>query len=101
MTFFYGLSLVTLNFHFQIEVLCGCTIVTNPGITQLQKIVRHVGVGRGPVTSSQLSSSRAMSSRMSSSVSQDDLIGIDDNMDTLSVAASRYVLLISNGNRTV
>ena len=72
---------------FQIEVLCGCTIVTNPGVTQLQKIVRHVGAGRLPT--GQGHSSRAMSSRMSSSLSQDDLIAMDDNMDTLSIAASR------------
>jgi hypothetical protein len=64
--------------------LCGCTIVTNPGVTQLQKIVRHVGAGRLP--QSGLNASRAMSG---SRMSQDDLIGIDDNMDTLSVAASR------------
>jgi hypothetical protein len=74
----------------QIEVLCGCVIVTNPGVTQLQKIVRHVGAGRFPNSGQTgFNSSRAMSSRMSNSASQDDLFGIDDNMDTLSVAASR------------
>ena len=30
----------------QIEMLCGCTIVSNPGLVALKSLVRHVGVGR-------------------------------------------------------
>lgn len=59
----------------QIEIMCGCQVVNNPGIAILQRIVRHVGIGGG---------SRVMVSRMSASLSQDDLR--DD--DTHSVAAS-------------
>ncbi len=30
----------------QIEMLCGCSIVNNPGINVLQGLVRHVGISR-------------------------------------------------------
>ena len=65
----------------QIEMLCGCSIMHNPGIAVLQNLVRHVGVGR--ITAG----GRIGSSRMSGSMSQEDLLA-DDNMDAHSVAAS-------------
>ena len=68
----------------QIEMLCGCSIMNNPGISVLQNLVRHVGVGRvGAGALSRIGGS----SRMSGSMSQDDLLA-DDNMDAHSVAAS-------------
>lgn len=67
----------------QIEMLCGCSIMNNAGIQVLQNLVRHVGVGRGPAGHLRLGGS----SRMSGSMSQDDLLA-DDNMDAHSVAAS-------------
>ena len=84
----------------QIEMLCGCTIMNNPGIAILQNLVRHVGAGRHTATATTAGSTAGtvapsvaggstsrpgLSSRMSSSVSQDDLM-FDD--DTHSVAAS-------------
>ena len=66
----------------QIEMLCGCSIMHNPGIAVLQNLVRHVGVGR--VTAS---GGRIGGSRMSGSMSQEDLLA-DDNIDAHSVAAS-------------
>lgn len=65
----------------QIEILCGCPIVTNPGLLAIQGLIRHVGGGRS------LISRGLLSSRMSGSASQDDLM-MDDNIDALSVAAS-------------
>ncbi|TRY64378.1 hypothetical protein TCAL_06869 [Tigriopus californicus] len=65
----------------QIEILCGCPIVTNPGLLAIQGLIRHVGGGRG------LIGRGILSSRMSGSASQDDLM-MDDNMDAMSVAAS-------------
>ena len=62
----------------QVEILCGCSIVNNPGIPVLQSLIRHVGAGRGR--------SALPMSRMSNSVSQDDL-ALDD--DAHSVAASQ------------
>ena len=62
-------------------MLCGCSIMHNPGIAVLQNLVRHVGVGR--ITAG----GRIGSSRMSGSMSQEDLLA-DDNMDAHSVAAS-------------
>merc|ERR1719464_857674 len=67
----------------QIEMLCGCSIMNNAGIAVLQNLVRHVGTGRGPAGHLRLGGS----SRMSGSMSQDDLLA-DDNMDAHSVAAS-------------
>jgi stromal interaction molecule 1 len=66
----------------QIEMLCGCSIMNNAGIAILQNLVRHVGVGR----STRMGGFGA-SSRMSGSMSQDDLMA-DDNIDAHSVAAS-------------
>ena len=63
-------------------MLCGCSIMHNPGIAVLQNLVRHVGVGR--VTAS---GGRIGGSRMSGSMSQEDLLA-DDNIDAHSVAAS-------------
>lgn len=68
----------------QIEMLCGCSIMNNPGIAVLQNLVRHVGVGRG---GSAATIRLGGSSRMSGSMSKDDLLA-DDNMDAHSVAAS-------------
>ncbi len=67
----------------QIEMLCGCSIVNNPGISVLQGLVRHVGVGRGASTG--LSHRGVGSSRMSRSGSQEDLLM--DEMDSHSVAS--------------
>ena len=64
-------------------MLCGCSIMNNAGIAVLQNLVRHVGVGRGPAGHLRLGGS----SRMSGSMSQDDLLA-DDNLDAHSVAAS-------------
>ena len=65
-------------------MLCGCSIMNNAGIAVLQNLVRHVGVGRGPAGHLRLGGG---SSRMSGSMSQDDLLA-DDNLDAHSVAAS-------------
>ena len=76
----------------QIEMLCGCSIMNNAGITVLQNIVRHVGIGRGGSNIRNLGGS----SRMSGSMSQDDLLGsggAEDNIDAHSVAASSSHLL--------
>jgi len=64
----------------QIEMLCGISIVSNPGLTALQRLVRHVGGGNR-------STRTGLSSRMSSAYSQDDLA--DD--DARSVAASSHI----------
>jgi len=63
----------------QIEMLTGVNIVTNPGLSSLQRLVRHVGGGRGVVRGGE-----RLSSRMSS-MSVDDL---HDELETRSVAAS-------------
>ena len=62
----------------QIEILCGCSIMTNPGYCVLIKLVRYVGAGR--------SGARLGGSRLSNSPSQDDLFA--DDIDAHSVAAS-------------
>eukprot|EP00095_Tigriopus_kingsejongensis_P009012 snap_masked-scaffold1840_size26652-processed-gene-0.3 protein:Tk09012 transcript:snap_masked-scaffold1840_size26652-processed-gene-0.3-mRNA-1 annotation:"stromal interaction molecule homolog isoform x3" len=67
----------------QIEILCGCPIISNPGLSAIQTLIRHVGGGRA----FGLATRGALSSRMSRSISQDDLM-MDDNMDAHSVAAS-------------
>jgi len=85
----------------QIEVLCGVSIVSNPGISALQNLVRTVGAGRLPTAATpSLSGSNAgdsligglrnrpLSSRMSNRGSQDDLLQDDD---AHSVAASSYM----------
>ena len=64
----------------QIEMLCGCSIMHNPGISVLQNLVRHVGVGRMTTASGRIGTSR-----MSGSMSQEDLLADDD---VHSVAAS-------------
>eukprot|EP00090_Calanus_glacialis_P031458 TRINITY_DN5194_c0_g1_i1.p1 TRINITY_DN5194_c0_g1~~TRINITY_DN5194_c0_g1_i1.p1 ORF type:complete len:668 (-),score=266.49 TRINITY_DN5194_c0_g1_i1:374-2377(-) len=61
----------------QIEMLTGVSIVNNPGILALQRLVRHVGGGNRAVRG-------GLSSRMSS-MSVDDL---HDDLETRSVAAS-------------
>merc|ERR1719410_2561646 len=62
----------------QIEILTGVSIVNNPGLPTLQRLVRHVGGGNR-----NLRGSDRLSSRMSS-VSVDDL---RDDLETRSVAA--------------
>lgn len=81
-------------------MLCGCSIVSNPGIPVLQNLVRTVGAGRLPTSSSMagsvngdsvisiLRSPRPLSSRMSNRGSQDDLLQDDD---THSIAASSHM----------
>ncbi len=77
----------------QIEMLCGCSIISNPGLTSLKNLVRHVGAGRhygiagsiaGPGS---VRSSAGMGSRMSASASHDDLVN-DPDFDAHSVAPS-------------
>jgi hypothetical protein len=63
----------------QIEILTGVTIVNNPGLNSLQRLVRHVGGGSRSVRGG-----TSLSSRMSS-VSVDDL---HDDLETRSLAAS-------------
>ena len=76
----------------QIEMLCGCSIMNNAGITVLQNIVRHVGIGRGGGGGANIR--LGGSSRMSGSMSQDDLLGgAEDNIDAHSVAASSSHML--------
>ena len=85
----------------QIEMLCGCSIMNNAGISVLQNIVRHVGVGRGAAAAAAAAAAAGNnlrlggSSRMSGSMSQDDLLtgAIDDNIDAHSVAASSSHML--------
>ena len=71
----------------QIEMLCGCTIVNNPGLVALKSLVRHVGVGRhhqaGPLVQGRL----GVGSRLSS-MSQEELAANDADFDTHSVAPS-------------
>jgi len=71
----------------QIEMLTGVSIVNNPGIHTLQRLVRHVGGGNRGVRGSD-----RLSSRMSS-VSVDDL---RDDFETRSVAASHSSHLSSS-----
>jgi len=71
----------------QIEMLTGVSIVNNPGIHTLQRLVRHVGGGNRGVRGSD-----RLSSRMSS-VSVDDL---RDDFETRSVAASHTSHLSSS-----
>jgi len=82
----------------QIEMLCGCTIVNNPGIAVLTNLVRHVGTGRPqPQAAAAVAAAgaavgeavrrAALSSRMSNRGSQDDLLLMDEG-DTHSIAAS-------------
>jgi len=72
----------------QIEMLCGCSIIQNPGITVLNSLVRHVGSGRvGPAGRALAAASS--SSRMSNRGSQDDLLmAMADVDDAHSIAAS-------------
>ena len=73
----------------QIEILTGVSIVNNPGIQTLQRLVRHVGGGN-----KNLRAADRLSSRMSS-VSVDDL---RDDLETRSVAASHSSRLTSSYN---
>lgn len=95
----------------QIEILCGCSIVSNPGISALQNLVRTVGAGRLPntVTPSLNGSNagdsligglrnRPISSRMSNRGSQDDLLQDDD---AHSIAASSYMTSASQRRHVV
>ncbi len=74
----------------QIEMLCGCPIIQNPGLAVLQNLVRHVGAGG---STSDPNAAR-LSSRLSSSVSQDDPGTLDD-LDSRSVAASAMTAISS------
>jgi len=71
----------------QIEMLTGVSIVNNPGIQTLQRLVRHVGGGNKGIRGTE-----RLSSRMSS-VSVDDL---RDDFETRSVAASHSSHLSSS-----
>ena len=75
----------------QIEMLCGCSIVNNPGIPVLQSLVRHVGQGR-------YGNRAGLHSRMSASISQDDL-HCGDDFDAHSVAASHLTVASSHMSR--
>jgi len=77
----------------QIEMLTGVSIVNNPGVQALHRLVRHVGGGNRAVRG-------GLSSRMSS-MSVDDL---HDDLETRSVAASHTSHLSSRqggGKRNV
>merc|ERR1712210_234938 len=63
----------------QIEMLTGVSIVNNPGLGVLQRLVRHVGAGNRGLSRG---GGGALSSRMSS---MDDL---GDDLETRSLAAS-------------
>ena len=69
----------------QIEMLCGCTIVNNPGLVALKSLVRHVGVGRHHQL--QMQGRLGVGSRLSS-MSQEELAANDADFDTHSVAPS-------------
>jgi len=71
----------------QIEMLTGVSIVNNPGIQTLQRLVRHVGGGNRAIRGGD-----RLSSRMSS-VSVDDL---RDDLETRSIAASHTSHLSSS-----
>ena len=96
----------------QVEILCGCSIVSNPGIAALHNLVRTVGAGRLPTTTtpslvgstagdsiiSGLRSQRPLSSRMSNRGSQDDLLQDDD---THSIAASSHMTSASQRRQVI
>jgi len=63
----------------QIEMLCGCSIVNNPGVSVLQGLIRHVGIGRGIMANR----GGSLSSRMSRSGSQEDLLDETDNQSVV------------------
>ena len=72
----------------QIEMLCGCTIVNNPGLNALKSLVRHVGVGRGHHPAGSVVQDRlGLGSRLSS-MSQEELAINDADFDRHSVAPS-------------
>ena len=94
-----------------IEILCGVNIVSNPGISALQNLVRTVGAGRLPTGATpSLNGSNAgeslfsglrnrpLSSRMSNRGSQDDLLQDDD---AHSVAASSHMTSASQRRHIV
>ena len=68
----------------QIEMLCGCTIINNPGLVALKSLVRHVGVGRHTAASAQ--GRLGLGTRLSS-MSQEELAN-DPDFDAHSVAPS-------------
>lgn len=67
----------------QIEALCGCPIVTNPGLGQLKNMVRVVGSGR-------MTSSASMS-RMPADHSPDDGSSLDDPLEDGRSVTSHFV----------
>ena len=67
----------------QIEALCGCPIVTNPGLGQLKNMVRVVGNGR-------MTSSASMA-RMPSDFSPDDGSSMDDPLEDGRSVTSHFV----------
>ena len=69
----------------QIEMLCGCTIINNPGLVALKGLVRHVGVGRHQAAAS-TQGRLGLGARLSS-MSQEELAN-DADFDTHSVAPS-------------
>jgi len=78
----------------QIEMLTGVSIVNNPGLSTLQKLVRHVGGGAGRFM--QRGASSLSGSRLG--MSPDD---IQDDLDSRSVAASvRSVAQSHTSNRS-
>ena len=57
----------------QIEALCGCPVVNNPGLGHLKSSIRTVGLGR--------MSASASTARMATDLSPDDGSSNDDMMD--------------------
>ena len=70
----------------QIEMLCGCSIINNPGITILKGMVRHVGIGRGAGGGAGLTHRGLGSSIRSGNTSQEDLLM--DELDSHSVSGN-------------
>ena len=79
----------------QIEMLCNCTITTNPGISVLNNLVRHVGAGRVGQTRP------ALSSRMSNRGSQDDLLLLDDDSHSVAASSTHMTSSVSGAARTL
>jgi len=78
----------------QIEMLTGVSIISNPGLVTLQKIVRYVG-GGSKASSVRGGGGGGMSSRMSN-MSLDELGGDDD---ARSLAASSHVSSVTRSSK--
>ena len=73
----------------QIDVLCGCPIMTNPGLGQLKSMVRNVGGGR-------MTSSASLARIMHDQTPEDGSSNEDSMEDARSIAASHFSTLTSS-----